>query len=83
MDGDLTIRYANPAFEALFGYSNAEITGKSPNLLVPVKRLPDLDALIRQSLKSGEAWTESLVCRKKDLTLSEAKFRIRFLRNPS
>ncbi len=76
MEADRTIRYANPAFEALFGYSNAELTGKSPNLLVPVKRLSDLNALIRQSLTSGEAGAESLVCRKKDLSLSEVKFRV-------
>ncbi|BCS96360.1 hypothetical protein DSLASN_19920 [Desulfoluna limicola] len=76
MDEDRTIRYVNPAFETQFGYSNAEINGKSPNLLIPVKQLPDLDALIRQSIEHGEAWAESLVCRKKDLSLLEVNVRV-------
>ncbi len=76
MDEDRTIRYVNPAFETQFGYSNAEIYGKSANLLIPVKQLPDLNALIRQALENGKTDPESLVCRKKDLSLFEVKFRV-------
>lgn len=76
MDDNHRIRYANPAFEALFGYSNTEIAGKNPILLIPVKRSPELDALIGHALNTKEARAENLVCRKKDLSLFDVKFRV-------
>lgn len=76
MDGDLTIRYVNLAFEALFGYAGAEVTGKTPNLLMPEGQFPGLEALLSQSLCTDTPWTESVVCQKKDHSLSEVKFKI-------
>ncbi len=65
-DTEGSIRYANPAFERITGYTREEAIGRNPRVL---KSGEHDDAFYREmwgTLTRGETWTGRLVNKKKD-----------------
>lgn len=60
------IRYVNPRFEEITGYSRAEITGQSPNLLKSGKHDKAFYRRLWQTIKRGEPFEATISNRKKD-----------------
>lgn len=58
------IHYANPAVEAIYGYSPEELIGRSIRIFEPAGRKPLASKIFRLSMKS--AWRGEVVARKKD-----------------
>ena len=63
---DGTIRYINPSFERVTGYTQAEALGKS--FFFPGSDIPDepLYQAIWETLKSGQSWSGRLINYRKD-----------------
>ena len=70
-DVDGAIRYVNPAFERITGYSRADVIGEKPNLLRSGKDDPAVLADLDATTTRGETWTGRLVTRAKDGRLFE------------
>ena len=68
-DPEANIRYANPAFETVTGYSREEIVGKSTRLLNSGQQSPEFYRDLWDTLLSGQTWQGSLVNRRKDGSL--------------
>ncbi len=86
--GDGIIESANPAAEALFGYTNEEMVGRNINLIVPLDFTEEHSARISAYLTTGESQIlgrgrgREVECRHKDgphipaqLTISEMRVR--------
>ena len=67
-DPEANIRYANPAFETVTGYSREEAVGKSTRLLNSGQQSSDFYRELWDTLLSGRTWHGSLVNRRKDGT---------------
>ncbi len=63
---DMTLTSWNPAAEALFGYTAAEVIGHSAALLVPLDRRNELAQRIQRIRKTGKAETYETVRLRKD-----------------
>jgi PAS domain S-box-containing protein len=59
------IEYANPAFEALTGYSCEEIMGRTPSMLKSGEQPPELYRELWQTILSGNVFRGVLANRKK------------------
>ena len=59
------IEYVNPAFEALTGYSQQEVAGKSPSILKSSEQAPALYRELWETIRSGGVYRSVLVNRKK------------------
>ncbi|MFI5167616.1 MAG: response regulator [Thermoanaerobaculales bacterium] len=68
---DGRIQFVNPAFEALTGYSRAEVLGENPRILKSGKHPPGLYRELWNTLLSGGTWKGHLTNRRKDGTLFE------------
>jgi PAS domain S-box-containing protein len=68
-DHEGTIRYVNPAFERLSGYSRIEAVGRNPRLLKSGRHEPAFYAELWRTLGEGRSWCGQLVNRRKDGTL--------------
>ena len=60
------IEYANPAFEALTGYSRQEVTGKAQSILKSQLEAPALYRELWESIRSGDVCRGIVVNRKKN-----------------
>lgn len=60
------IVYVNPAFEALTGYSKAEVVGKSPSLLKSGRTAPEEYEILWRTLRAAQVWTGRFWNRRKD-----------------
>lgn len=60
--------YANPAFEAITGYSREEARGENPRTLLGGPEREGLDRSMWKALLAGETWHEEFHDRKKDGT---------------
>lgn len=60
------IRYVNPAYEELTGYSTQEVLGKTPRILKSGKHPPEFYQSIWQTVLSGEVFHAEFVNRKKN-----------------
>lgn len=60
------IEYVNPAFEALSGFSHAEVAGKTPRILKSGEQGPEVYQDIWQTILSGNVYRGILVNRKKN-----------------
>jgi two-component system cell cycle sensor histidine kinase/response regulator CckA len=60
------IEYVNPAFEALTGYSQQEVIGKSPSILKSGEQAPVLYRELWETIRSGDVFRGILVNRKKN-----------------
>jgi PAS domain S-box-containing protein len=65
-DRDGSIQWANPAFEALTGYSRAEAIGKNPRLLKSGEHEASFYRGLWDKILSGEVWQGEIVNRRKD-----------------
>jgi PAS domain S-box-containing protein len=81
-DREGNIVWANPAFEALSGYSLDEVTGKSPKELVSSgKQKLTFYKDMWDSILSGNVWHGELVNRRKDGSLYDESMTITPVRN--
>jgi len=70
-DRDGTIRYVNPAFERITGYSREEAVGKNPKVLKSGKHDEAFYRTMWETLLRGETWEGRFINRKKDGSLYE------------
>jgi two-component system cell cycle sensor histidine kinase/response regulator CckA len=68
-DAQGVIRYVNPAFERITGYTKAETVGCNPRLLKSGQQDPSFYRDLWQTISSGRTWQGRLVNRCKDGTL--------------
>lgn len=66
-DTDFTLNYVNPAFEAMSGFSSAEVVGRRPgDLFRPEDSDPTIYDEIESNITSGKAWSGVLRARRKN-----------------
>ena len=65
-DTDGIIRYVNPAFEKLSGYSTAAVIGQSPNIVKSGKHSKQYYQEMWQSIRAGKTWSGQFVNRARD-----------------
>jgi two-component system cell cycle sensor histidine kinase/response regulator CckA len=65
-DGEGLIEYVNPAFEALTGYSRAEVMGKNPSMLKSGEQPPALYRELWETIRGGDVFRKVLANRKKN-----------------
>jgi two-component system sensor histidine kinase/response regulator len=61
-----TIRYVNPAFTRMTGYSSEEVIGKNPRILKSGKHDAGFYKQMWNTVLAGQAWHGELVNRRKD-----------------
>jgi PAS domain S-box-containing protein len=77
-----TILYVNAAFEAVSGYSRAEVLGKKPNLLRSGEQSPEFYQGMWDTIKAGKRWSGRIVNRRKDGKLYTEEVRISPITGP-
>ena len=60
------IQYVNPKFEAVTGYSAAEVKGKNPNILKTGHTSPEQYRQLWRTITSGEIWKGEFLNKKKN-----------------
>src|SRR5437879_11680165 len=65
-DKDGIIEYVNPAFEALTGYSYAEVAGKTPRVLKSGQQTSEDYQQLWQTILSGNVYCSILANRRKN-----------------
>jgi PAS domain S-box-containing protein len=65
------IRYVNPAFEKMTGYSREEVNGRDLHLFDSGRHDETYFIKLRETLKNDGVWTGRLINKKKDGTLYE------------
>lgn len=68
-DRDGAIQYVNPTFEAVTGYSRAEVEGLNPRILKSGRTPALVYTRMWETIKSKRPWRGELLNRKKDGTL--------------
>jgi len=68
-DRDGNIKYVNPAFVRISGYSRDEVIGKKPRLLKSEAHDKPFYEKMLAAIKKGEAWKGRITSRRKDGTL--------------
>ncbi len=68
-DAEGVIRWVNPAFERLTGYSAEEAVGKNPRILASGMQSPDFYRQMWETIQAGRIWRGELVNRRKDGSL--------------
>lgn len=65
-DLDFKIIFLNEAFQSLYGYSNEEVLGRTPELFNADPRAGELQQEIYETVRSGEQWRGEFLNRRKD-----------------
>lgn len=78
-----TIRFVNPDFERITGYSKAEAIGQTPHLLKSGRMLPYEYGALWASISSGKVWRGEFENRRKDGGIFFAQASIAPLRDES
>ena len=73
---DGTIRYVNPAFTRLTGYSSDEVVGKTPRIWSSGKQTSAFYRQLWTTVQSGEIWSGDLKNRRKDGSLYSAELTV-------
>ncbi|MBN1270037.1 MAG: PAS domain S-box protein [Kiritimatiellae bacterium] len=76
-----TIRYVNPAFERMTGYTAAEVQGRNPRLLKSGRQDAAFYQEMWNTLTRGDVWSGRLTNRKKDGTFYELESTISPIRD--
>jgi PAS domain S-box-containing protein len=82
-DRDGSIVYVNPAFEAVTGYSRAEVLGHNPRLLKSGAQSEGFYRALWETISSGKNWHGRIVNKKKDGTLYTEDATISPVRDPA
>ena len=80
-DVDGVMRYVNPAFEIVTGYSREEAIGEKPSILASGKHGPEHFRNLWKTITNGEVWVGRFVNRRKDGAIWEAESTITPMRN--
>lgn len=75
-DTDGTIRYINPAFTKMTGYTLEEAVGRTPRILKSGKQGPEFYEKLWATLRSGQNWSGEVTNRRKDGSLFEEELNI-------
>jgi len=67
-DAGARIRYVNPAFTLMTGYSAAEAIGQNPSILKSGRQDQDFYRDLWDTVRAGRAWRGELINRRKDGT---------------
>ena len=70
------IRYVNPAFTAMTGYSREEVAGQCPSILKSGRQSAEFYKELWDTIASGLVWHGELINRRKDGTLYTEEMRI-------
>ena len=65
-DRDGIIRYVNPTFEEITGYSPDEICGRTPRVLKSGEHDPEFYEKMWETILSGDVWESDIVNERKD-----------------
>lgn len=65
---DGIIEYINPAFERMTGYRTIELQGKLARVFKPKKHHQEFNLRLRDTLMSGQLFTETMTSKRKDGT---------------
>ncbi len=77
------IQYVNPAFEAITGYSLAEVLAQNISILASGHHDPSFFKQMWDCLQRGEIWRGRFINKKKDHTLYETEATISPVKNPA
>ncbi len=75
-DASARIRYVNPAFTAMTGYTAEEAIGQNPNMLKSEKQNPEYYRDLWNTITAGNIWRGELINRRKNGTLYTEKMTI-------
>ncbi|UCF90470.1 MAG: AAA family ATPase, partial [Desulfobacterales bacterium] len=78
---DGKVRYTNPAFERITGYSQQEIKGQKMTIFRSDQKDKSFYKTIWQSVSSGHVWTGRITTKKKDGTTCELEVTISPIRD--
>ncbi|MGD0547557.1 MAG: PAS domain S-box protein, partial [Terracidiphilus sp.] len=78
---DGNIRFVNPAFTALTGYSREEAIGQNPRLFKSGRQPEAFYKQMWQTIRSGKPWQGDLINRRKDGSLYTEEMRIAQIRD--
>jgi len=70
------IRYVNPAFTALTGYTSREAVGQNPRILKSGTQPASVYRGLWETIRSGRVWQGEIVNRRKDGTLYHEEMRV-------
>lgn len=72
-DAEGNIRYVNPAFEKVTGYTEQEVLGKNPRILKSGRQDQAFYKNMWETITSGRTWKRRMLNRRKDGTLYTEK----------
>ncbi len=70
-DLSASIRYVNPAFERVSGYSRSELIGRNPRILQSGQQDGEFYRRLWSTITAGQIWTGTLINRRRDGSLYE------------
>ena len=80
---DGKIRYCNPAFEKVTGYSKEEAIGQNPKFLQSGRQSTEFYAQLWATIKNGEVWKGRFINRRKDTSYYDQESTISPIRGAS
>jgi PAS domain S-box-containing protein len=82
-DVDGMIRYVNPAFTRMTGYSSEEAVGKYPRILKSGRQAPAVYEELWNTIRAGCVWHGELINRRKDGSCYDEEMQVSPVRGPN
>jgi len=76
------IRYVNPAFTAMTGYTSEEAVGQNPSILKSGRQSREFYEELWSTIRSGQVWEGEVINRRKDGNFYTEEMRITPVRDP-